>query len=977
MGSNSYIPEYVSASRIVAHGKIESLANGFSLPNKEGFTIYARPKVGAEIATPDIVLSVKCMTDDKAAEIPVRLNEWNKLYLESIAPNADILESVDLYWGTGFSITKGKGKYYTEPTAVSTRYSGEAQALVTAGSGTGVVKYRLNGGEWSDSVPTATNVGVYKVEYKMEANDLYEGIEPKTLRCTIAEKFVNDPTIELTPSSFTYNGSPCVPSVVVKDGQRVIPTAEYTVEISNNINAGTANVVIKDNIAGNYEVIGSTTFNIAKAARTISFTSAPSSVDVGDTVEVAAAVSAGGGNISYFSSDENVATVEGNVVNGVAQGTCNIIASVAANANYEGATAQYQITAVPLDYSAKYLTFVPVEDSTFGFSEDGLSYSTDNGSTWTELAANGTTPTVTAGSKIMWKNNTTLTPSSNNGIGTFSSSKKFDAQGNIMSLFFGDNFVGQTSLSGKNHAFKGLFYNGNIRNANNLILPATTLAVYCCGSMFKDCTSLTTAPELPATTLSGSCYQFMFKGCTHLNYVKMLATDISAIGCLSDWLSGVAATGTFVKADGVEIPSGSSGIPSGWTVNSYVPFSEDYLTFIPVEDSTFGFSKAGLSYSLDEGRHWTELAANGTTPTVAVGKKIMWKNNTTLTPTSSDGIGTFTSSKNFDVEGNIMSLLYGDNFVGQTSLNGEGSVFRYLFKNSKVRKAESLVLPAKKVTSNGYTSMFNGCSSLISVPELPATTLESRSYAYMFQGCTSLTTAQNILPAMTLTINCYYYMFNGCTSLASAPELPATSLSASCYENMFSGCTSLTTAPNILPATTLFDSCYASMFRGCTSLASAPELSATTLESRCCENMFSGCTSLTTAPNTLPATTLANSCYYYMFNGCRSLTSAPELPATTLANGCYNSMFIDCTSLTTAPVLPATTLTDNCYYQMFQGCTNINYVKMLATDISASSCLSGWLSRASATGTFVKADGVEIPEGASGIPSGWTVEIAA
>ena len=618
MGSNSYIPEYISASRIVAHGKIESLANGFSLPNKEGFTIYARPKVGAEIATPDIVLSVKCMTDDKAAEIPVTLNEWNKLYLESIAPNADILESVDLYWGTGFSIVKGKGKYYTEPTAVSTRYSGEAQALVTAGSGTGVIKYRLKGGEWSDSVPTATNVGVYQVEYKMEANDLYEGIEPKTLRCTIAEKFVNDPTIELTPSSFTYNGSPCVPSVVVKDGQRVIPTAEYTVEITNNINAGTANVVIKDNIAGNYEVIGSTTFNIAKAARTISFVSVPSTLDEEETAVIAATPSAGAndGSISYSSSDSEVLAVDGNVVTAVASGNATLTAAISEGQNYLGASVTHEVEVK--NYALSYLTFTPVEDSTFGFTKDGLSYSLDDGDTWTELSANGTTPTVTAGSKIMWKNNTALTPEPSHGIGTFTSSNNFDVEGNIMSLLYGDDFVEQTSLSGKDYVFMMLFNESKVRNANKLVLSATTLSLACYSQMFYRCTSLTTAPKLPATTLVNSCYREMFNhctsltaapklpattlvnncygvmfghctsltaapvlsaitlasfcyngmfnGCTNLSYVKMLATNISADSCLGGWLYEVSATGTFVKADGVEIPEGTSGIPSGWTV---------------------------------------------------------------------------------------------------------------------------------------------------------------------------------------------------------------------------------------------------------------------------------------------------------------------------------------------------------------------------------------------------------------------------
>src|SRR5574344_2006953 len=83
-------------------------------------------------------------------------------------------------------------------------------------------------------------------------------------------------------------------------------------------------------------------------------------------------------------------------------------------------------------------------------------------------------------------------------------------------------------------------------------LPATTLAEQCYSYMFNGCTALTTAPELPATTLANYCYQSMFKNCTNLQYVKCLSTDITATDALTDWLSGVAATGTFVKKYGVE-----------------------------------------------------------------------------------------------------------------------------------------------------------------------------------------------------------------------------------------------------------------------------------------------------------------------------------------------------------------------------------------------------------------------------------------
>ena len=98
-------------------------------------------------------------------------------------------------------------------------------------------------------------------------------------------------------------------------------------------------------------------------------------------------------------------------------------------------------------------------------------------------------------------------------------------------------------------------------------------------------------------------------------------------------------------------------------------------------------------------------------------------------------------------------------------------------------------------------------------------------------------------PPMSVGKNCYRSMFVGCTSLTTAPELPATTLADYCYYQMFDGCTSLKTAPT-LPATTLAFECYASMFAGCTSLTTAPELPATKLASNCYQSMFSGCTSL-------------------------------------------------------------------------------------------------------------------------------------
>jgi hypothetical protein len=59
----------------------------------------------------------------------------------------------------------------------------------------------------------------------------------------------------------------------------------------------------------------------------------------------------------------------------------------------------------------------------------------------------------------------------------------------------------------------------------------------------------------------------MFNGCTSLNYIKCLATNISAVGCTTGWVTNVAATGTFVKDPSMSSwTTGTSGIPTNWTV---------------------------------------------------------------------------------------------------------------------------------------------------------------------------------------------------------------------------------------------------------------------------------------------------------------------------------------------------------------------------------------------------------------------------
>ena len=231
-----------------------------------------------------------------------------------------------------------------------------------------------------------------------------------------------------------------------------------------------------------------------------------------------------------------------------------------------------------------YMTLSALEDGEITISipdivdsshATSLSYSKDK-SNWTDTIVDNTEQTitipVTSGENVYLKGVAMTWCNADEEYGaSIDSSANINVSGNIMSLLYEDNFEDKTVFpDNSQHTFNLLFYNNkHLCSAEKLILPATTLAAGCYRFMFDMCTSLTTAPALPATKLVEYCYLGMFNGCTSLNSITMLATDISAWDCLENWVRGVAATGTFTKAASMtSLPSGVSGIPTGWTVQT-------------------------------------------------------------------------------------------------------------------------------------------------------------------------------------------------------------------------------------------------------------------------------------------------------------------------------------------------------------------------------------------------------------------------
>lgn len=139
--------------------------------------------------------------------------------------------------------------------------------------------------------------------------------------------------------------------------------------------------------------------------------------------------------------------------------------------------------------------------------------------------------------------------------------------------------------------------------------------------------------------------------------------------------------------------------------------------------------------------------------------------------------------------------------------------------------------------------------------------------------------------------------------------------------------------------------------------------------------LFRNDTHVVSAENLIFPTNTATYCYDYFFRGCTSLITAPKiLPAMTLSSYCYRNMFYGCTSLLRGPELPALTLVGQCYNNMFYGCTKLNYIKMLATNVSATQCLNAWMYNVQTnSGTFIRnPEATWIVVGQHGIQTNWT-----
>ena len=244
-----------------------------------------------------------------------------------------------------------------------------------------------------------------------------------------------------------------------------------------------------------------------------------------------------------------------------------------------------------------YLSFIGNEDFTLKTNNttknwDGiLEYSTD-ATTWNTW--NGTViSSVGSNLYLRGTGNTKITGSSSNygfiftGTGTL----KIACKGNIENLL-----DYETVIAGGHPTMAEDCYAYMFRNCTALTsapeLPATTLANYCYNYMFRGCTSLTTAPALPATTLADYCYNSMFNGCTSLTTAPALPATTLASACYYSMFNGCTKikmsstkTGDYQKE--YRIPTSGTGTTATSALNNMFSGTGGTFTGTPEINTTY------------------------------------------------------------------------------------------------------------------------------------------------------------------------------------------------------------------------------------------------------------------------------------------------------------------------------------------------------------------------------------------------------
>ena len=234
--------------------------------------------------------------------------------------------------------------------------------------------------------------------------------------------------------------------------------------------------------------------------------------------------------------------------------------------------------------------------------------------------------------------------------------------------------------------------------------PLTTIT-------FGTITWITDVPAKGGTATKDNC-EFKVYG----NYEDGTSADISSIVTVTGELVVPSSTADQRQEVGqLTLTASYSGLTATGSVTVYqkADFSTKPLTFNILSAGKINWTASNsaitktIKYKLNDGG-WTSITSKtgSSAPTINVveGDKIQFKGNNTQYATNTLRYNSFSgSTASFELEGNIMSLIYGDDFKNNSTISSDYT-FESLFEEcANLVSAENLVLPATSLTYYCYS----------------------------------------------------------------------------------------------------------------------------------------------------------------------------------------------------------------------------------------------------------------------------------
>lgn len=259
-----------------------------------------------------------------------------------------------------------------------------------------------------------------------------------------------------------------------------------------------------------------------------------------------------------------------------------------------------------------------------------------------------------------------------------------------------------------------------------------------------------------------------------------------------------------ISQEDPEDPNNQGSQGGNQNENQEPNYSEMYFTIESLEDSnTIKIDKSGspnnvsLSYSINNGETWTDVTVSTSLNFVVIntGDKIIFKGINEKISKAWDSFYRFNASKTYNVYGNVMSLIWGDNFKNNSEfpIDTNHNLCGLFRGSQKIIDASNLVLPATTCTADCYNGMFRSCIGLINAPQLPAIYSAYECYSSMFEGCINLEIAPEI-NLVDMSENACFRMFcmdrdNKITTpkMTKSPILRVATCVTNCYKEMFKG----------------------------------------------------------------------------------------------------------------------------------------------------------------------------------------------